>query len=253
MKIPPVKKNILNIEFTCDGLLLRGKLHLPETKHPNLVVGSHGLEGSKDSAKQRILADLLVKNGMAFFRFDHRGCGQSQGDFIKDTSLETRTRDFICAIHHVTGFGKTSKNIAIFGSSMGGATCINSWDTILQMDINLCGAVLCSAPVKSRSIENIPTEANDTRPALPISFFEKNLLFDITKKAGDLSNVLIFHGNADDVVPVSNAHDIFGSAKDPKHIIIHKDGDHQMTSRTDQIEFEKETVSWFLNCFSSQI
>ncbi len=253
MKKPPSKKTELNIEFTCDGLLLRGVLHLPENENPDLVVGSHGLEGSKDSAKQQILAKLLVENGMAFFRFDHRGCGQSQGNFIKDTSLETRTRDFICAIHHVTGLGKTSKNLAIFGSSMGGATCINSWETILQMDINLCGTVLCSAPVKSRSIENIPTEANDIRPALPLSFFEENLLFDITNKAGALANVLIFHGDADNVVPVSNAHNIFSAAKDPKHLIIHKDGDHQMTSRTDQIEFEKEAASWFLNCFSSQI
>ena len=247
-----MKKSCHHIEFNSRGFLLKGVLHLPVVKNPPLVVGSHGLEGSKESAKQKVLSELLVRNGMAFFRFDHRGCGKSQGDFVKDTSLEKRTIDFINAVAHILSLKKTSRNIAIFGSSMGGATCINAWEKLLKMDINLCGAVLCSAPVKSRTIENIPMDGNGNRPALPLSFFKDNLLFNIKEKAQNLSHVMIFHGDADQVVPVSNAHDIYTLAKEPKQLIIHKNGDHQMTSKKDQIQFETESVAWFLSCFKNR-
>ncbi|MCP3871842.1 MAG: alpha/beta hydrolase [Desulfobacteraceae bacterium] len=238
------------IEFNSQEFLIKGVLHLPQKKHPPLVVGSHGLEGTKESAKQKVLSKLLVKNGIAFFRFDHRGCGQSQGNFIKDTSLEKRSIDFINAIKHILSLKKTSRDLAVFGSSMGGATCINVWDSLSKMDINLCGAVLCSAPAKSRTIENIPVDANDKRPALPLSFFKNNLLFNILDKAQHLSNVLIFHGDTDEVVPVSNAYNIYEQAKEPKQLIIHKNGDHQMTSKKDQAQFDIESIAWFLKCFT---
>lgn len=240
----------IHTAFDSQGLLLKGILHLPETRNPPLVVGSHGLEGSKESAKQKALARILVPRGIAFFRFDHRGCGQSQGDFMRETSLEKRTIDLISAVRHVLAMGRTGLDVAVFGSSMGGATCINAWETLSRMDIRLCGAVLCAAPVRSRTIENIPTQASDRHPALPLSFFRDNLLFNILDKAADLSHVLIFHGDADPVVPVSNAHEIFSAAGDPKQMIIHRNGDHQMTSKKDQAEFERETPEWYLRCFS---
>ncbi len=236
--------------FDSQGFALKGILHLPEAPYPPLVVGSHGLEGSMESAKQKVLAGILPPLGIAFFRFDHRGCGESQGDFIQETSLTKRTTDFIGAVRHALNLGRTSRNVAVFGSSMGGATCINAWETLSKMDIRLCGAVLCSAPVRSRTIENIPTRPNDRHPALPLSFFRENLLFDILERAAGLFNVLIFHGDSDQVVPVSNAHDIFAAAADPKRLIIHRNGDHQMTSKKDQAEFERETSAWFLNAFS---
>ncbi|MCP4023634.1 MAG: damage-inducible protein CinA, partial [Desulfobacteraceae bacterium] len=71
---------------------------MPDIENPPFVVGSHGLEGSKESAKQKVLSRILPENGIAFFRFDHRGCGQSSGDFLKDTSLEKRATDFINAV-----------------------------------------------------------------------------------------------------------------------------------------------------------
>ena len=247
-----MEKSSQDIEFVSQGFSLKGVLHLPQVKQPPLVIGSHGLEGSKESAKQKILAKLLVQNNIAFFRFDHRGCGQSQGDFIKETSLEKRTIDFINAVKHILSLEKTNQNIAVFGSSMGGATCINAWEPLLQMqmDINLCGAVLCSAPAKSHTIENIPTDGNGERPDLPLSFFKNNLLFNIIEKARSLKNVLIFHGDADEVVPVSNAYDIYTLANEPKRLIIHKNGDHQMTDKKDQAEFEIEAIAWLLKCFA---
>ncbi|MCA1794398.1 MAG: hypothetical protein LC660_11135 [Desulfobacteraceae bacterium] len=64
---------MIETQFVVDHLILTGELFLPDTLDPPLVVGSHGLEGSRHSAKQQVLSRLLPENGMAFFRFDHRG------------------------------------------------------------------------------------------------------------------------------------------------------------------------------------
>ncbi|MDD9304302.1 MAG: alpha/beta hydrolase [Desulfobacter sp.] len=240
----------IDTQFNADTLVLKGKLHLPDTPNPPLVVGSHGLEGTMNSAKQQVLAKILPENGMAFFRFDHRGCGQSQGDFVKDTSLDLRTRDLAAAVDHLMGLGLTSNHLALFGSSIGGATCINSWETLELMGRPPMGGVLCASPVKSQTIKNIPTQANGNRPALPMAFFEKNLLFDILGKAKHLHHVMIFHGDKDEIVPISNAQDLFNTMQSPKERIIHKNGTHQMTHPSDQADFEVRALAWYQQIFS---
>lgn len=240
----------IDIEFASQNFTLKGILHLPEIENPPLVIGSHGLEGTKDSAKQIVLSETLIKHGIAFFRFDHRGCGQSQGDFLVDTSLEKRTVDFLNAADHVLKLGLTDRRLGLFGSSLGGSVCINAWKKLKNSNIELVGAVLCSPPVQSITIKNIPTNATESRPALPLSFFADNLLFDLTEKTKDLSNTLVFHGDADHVVPVSNGYLIHQNTKEHKKLIIHKNGDHQMTSVEDQAEFKKEATIWFSKCFS---
>lgn len=248
-----MKTNIKNIDFTIDGITLAGVLHLPQTDFPPLVVGSHGLEGSKASAKQMVLSRLLPAKGMAFFRFDHRGCGDSQGNFLTDTSLDKRTQDYIGAVSHIMDLNLTSKKLGLFGSSMGGATCINAWESLAPLGITVCGGVLCSTPVQSRTIENIPVHANGKRPALPLSFFEQNLLFNLLDKTSALHHVLIFHGDADEVVPVGNAHDIYTHMQSPKRKIIHPKGDHQMTSKAHQADFAVQAVDWFRSIFNPVI
>jgi alpha-beta hydrolase superfamily lysophospholipase len=69
------------IMFSSDGLCLRGTLHRPSCDLPPVVIGSHGLLSSRRSPKQIALANRCCRYGMAFFRFDHRGVGDSQGPF----------------------------------------------------------------------------------------------------------------------------------------------------------------------------
>lgn len=229
-------------------MTLRGVLHLPDTPNPPVVIGSHGLEGSMDSAKQRVLADLLPGLGIAFLRFDHRGCGQSQGRFERDTSLDLRARDLVAATIHVLSLGLTSGRLALFGSSLGGAAVIEAWSRLESRKIFPLGAVVCAAPIISRTIKVIPIEGNDHRPTLPFEFFEQNLLFDITGSAAKVHNLLIFHGSKDEVVPVKNAQMLFELALDPKEIVIHVNGGHRMSEKNHQMDFTQKTASWFKRC-----
>ena len=70
-----------NISFNSDSLKLKGVLHLPDDGQPPVVIGSHGLYSSGSSPKQIALAEQCNRLGIAYFRFDHRGCGSSQGEF----------------------------------------------------------------------------------------------------------------------------------------------------------------------------
>ncbi len=236
-----------NIEFYSDGFLLKGVLHLPEIENPPVVIGSHGLEGSKESAKQIILSKLLVENNIAFLRFDHRGCNESEGDFLKDTSVLNRAADLINAVDYIKKNEKTSHRIGIFGSSLGGSTLIEAYETLLNMNIELTATVLTAAPVKSRTIDRLPTnEQNNLEGSqLPLSFYLDNLVFDLSEKIKKISHALIFHGTADKIVPIENAHIIIKNSKEPKKLILFEDGDHQTSAVKDQKIFEKETVEWF--------
>ncbi|WP_321493082.1 serine aminopeptidase domain-containing protein [uncultured Desulfobacter sp.] len=241
---------IIETSFTVDGFTLKGTLHLPDALMPPLVIGSHGLEGSRSSAKQMLLSKVLPANQIAFFRFDHRGCGESQGRFIDDTSLEKRSNDFCAAVGHILGMGVTSDRIALFGSSMGGATCINAWQDLEHAGYRLQGAVLCASPVNTKTIKRIPLAGNDKRPALSLDFFKNNLLYDLSDQAKALHHVMIFHGRADEIVPVENAERLYAAMKEPKEMILHDGGDHQMTDRTHQQDFEQKMISWYKTVFN---
>ncbi len=243
------KMKILEINFTADGFTLKGTLHLPECSMPPLVVGSHGLEGSRTSAKQMLLSKVLPANKIAFFRFDHRGCGDSQGSFIKDTSLENRTRDFCAAVDHVLEMKVTSNRVALFGSSMGAATCISAWQNLERAGFRIQGAVLCASPVNTRTITRIPMAGNDKRPALSLDFFKDNLLYDLSEQAKALHHVMIFHGSADEVVPVENANILYAAMQAPKEMIRHDGGDHQMTNQAHQQDFEQKMTAWYKSVF----
>ncbi|PIE61420.1 MAG: damage-inducible protein CinA [Desulfobacterales bacterium] len=242
---------IVQTQFDADGFTLKGTLNLPDTDmNSPVVIGSHGLEGSQDSAKQKVLSQLLPENGIAFFRFDHRGCGKSQGRFIEDTSLDKRTRDLTAAVAHVMAMKKTSSRFALFGSSMGGATCINAWQILEAKGFPPMGGVLFAAPVISHTIKNIPTQANENHPTLPLSFFTENLLFNLLDRARGLHHLLIFHGDADDIVPVSNAHDLYDAIQPPKEKIIHSGGSHQMSEPKHQADFETRSLAWYQDIFN---
>jgi len=244
MNIPSKK-----IAFTCDTMTIQGILHLPLNVNPPLVVGSHGLEGTKNSAKQILLANLLPTLGIAFLRFDHRGCGESDGKFQYDTSLDKRSKDMVAAVHHAVKLGFDGTRIALFGSSLGGAVCIETWNELEKQGLKPLGAVLCATPIKSRTIINIPLEGNLNRPSLPMDFFEKNLLFDLTEKAAKVNNLLIFHGSGDEIVPVKNGQMLFDLAKEPKELVIHAEGDHRMSDKNHQNDFLSRTALWFKNSF----
>jgi len=225
------------ISFLSDNFLLRGILHIPTVEKGPVVIGSHGLLSSGNSPKQIELARRCNDFGIAFFRFDHRGCGKSQGVFKEVTSLDARRTDILSAIEAIRGQGYNDSRIGLFGSSMGGAACISTAGTT-----KIDSMVVNAAPLRSRMIKrpDKPDKKEDK-----IEYDENKLFFDISGKLSGINHILIFHGDADQVVPFSNAIELYEKAGDTKKLITQENGDHLMSNKIHQKEFIREAGLWF--------
>ena len=228
-----------NITFSSGGYLLKGILHMPDILRPLVVIGSHGLVSSADSPKQIALAHRCNEAGLAFFRFDHRGSGQSEGNFYEVTTLESRCEDLASAVRLMQKMDDTGDRTGLFGSSMGGAACLC---TAREFDIE--ALVVFAAPVRSGPIVDAAASSDETSPE-DLRFYRKNLDFDLSGGLDKLRNILVFHGDADEIVPPSDAEEIFLKALKPKKLIMQQGGDHQMNNPAHQGEFLRESVAWF--------
>jgi len=233
------------ISFRCDGLRLQGTLHLPERINPPVVVGSHGLFSSSRSPKQISLAKACCQQGIAFFRFDHRGCGESEGDFRTVTSLAGRRLDLLKAIETVQAQPDLGHTIGLFGSSFGGAVCISA-----ASDCPVEAIVTFAAPVDSESILEAIKHSAESALFKPLGS-KPSFHFDLSDRLKNLHHILLFHGETDEIVPISHADDIFAQALEPKKIIRQPKGDHRMSAPTDQQIFLHESAHWFNSWLSA--
>jgi alpha-beta hydrolase superfamily lysophospholipase len=239
LNIKKSSKKIIPLSFFSDGLQLSGFLHLPANNCPSVVIGSHGLFSTGNSPKQIALAQKCTEVGLAYFRFDHRGCGNSEGEFKEVTSLKGRISDLSDATQTMLEHPETGKKIALFGSSMGGTTALS-----LAADEEIEALVTIAAPLRSEPILKAAKATGDLR-GLPISFYENQLNFDISDNLTKISRIMIFHGDTDEVVPVSDAHELYSKAFHPKKLFIHEDGDHPMSNINHQIQFMRSATEWF--------
>lgn len=225
------------IAFASDGYRLQGTLHLPDVPHPNLIVGSHGLYSNGDSPKQFELACRCCQMGLAYFRFDHRGCGRSEGDFEKVTTLAGRCNDMVDAVAFLRKNFKIGPKLGLFGSSLGGATCLAAAGILAPLRL-----VTLAAPVDSRSILTA-TEKN-TAPVEPM-FFKDAFQFDLRQDLKAITGLLVIHGDCDEVIPPPHAVIIFEHVREPKKFYILSGGDHRLSRRHHQQRFINETLDWF--------
>lgn len=224
------ESTVKTIAFKSDQYLLKGSLHLPENDLPPVVIGCHGLAANRQSPKQIGLAKACCRQGIAYFRFDHRGCGDSQRRFASVTTLEARCRDLIGAIQLIRSMNQFNGKIGLFGSSLGGTVCLS-----VAGSEEITAMVTFAAPLHHR----LPQAAGQG----------SKLRFDITNTIRGVNNIHIFHGERDTVVPLAHARHLYANAALPKKLTIQPAGDHRMSNTVHQELFRKESVSWFASSF----
>lgn len=224
------------LAFPSDGYRLQGTLHLPDRLTPNLIVGSHGLYSSGNSPKQVELAHRCCQMGIAYFRFDHRGCGRSQGRFEAVTTLPGRRNDLLDAVSFLRKTFSFGPQLGLFGSSFGGTTCLAAAGILKPSRL-----VTLAAPVDSRSI--LAAVEKDEAPVAPL-FFKDVFQFDLRDELVAISDLLVIHGDKDEVIPSSHAEVIFKRAHSPKKLLFITGGDHRLSRRNHQQEFISETMNW---------
>jgi len=236
-KNKPVIKEIV---FSSDNFLLKGHLHLPPADRPPVVLGSHGLFSDKNSPKQIQLAQQCNRNKIAYFRFDHRGCGRSKAPFEEVTSLEARCTDLKAAAKMLRDRKDIGAEVGLFGSSMGGVVCLAT-----ARYVKADALVTWAAPIRSSEIgENKASPARRGETAASDHPFKKNP-FDISDQLSGIRNILIFHGNADETVPLSHAQEIYEGVSQPKKMVVFSQSDHRMSNPTHQKDFIRQATAWF--------
>ncbi len=227
------------ITFTADGMQLAGTLYLPPVPDVNrIVIGCHGLLSNRTSPKQASLARRCNDHGIAYLAFDHRGCGESDGDFLAVTTLAGRCRDLMAAVAWVRNNIDRNLDICLFGSSLGGTVCLAK-----AGDIQPAAVVTLAAPIRSATLTISRQNMEDTGD-FNLSFYKDNLQFDISDRIAAVDHLLVVHGDADVTVPVFHGEEIHHLAGVPKKIIIQKKGDHRLSLPAHQAQFMSAAVNW---------
>jgi len=234
------------VHFESDGYLLRGTLHLPDVDHPPFIIGCHGLLADRQSPKQISLGEALSQIGIAYLRFDHRGCGDSQGDINEAPLLPSRCRDLYHAMKAMKTYSFLGPILGLFGSSFGGTVVLAS-----ASEHPVPTLISYAAPIRSRSIQ--PAVAKEIQARNEVSDrAATNFIFDISESISAIRNAIIIHGEHDEIVPLSHAREIYRIINEPKQLIIYDNGDHRMSSEKHQKRFLGTCITWFKNHVKKQ-
>lgn len=226
---------VKEIIFSADEFRLKGYLHLPPLAYPPFVIGCHGLFSDKNSPKQIELAQHCNQLDIAYFRFDHRGCGESKAPLDALTSLDARCRDLKCAVDMLKARDDLGDQMGLFGSSMGGCVCLAA-----AQDLDAHAVVTWAAPIRSADLvpQHDPSSGGSDFPF-------KNNPFNISNALAGLHNILIFHSAADETVPLAHADEIYERVSEPKKRVVFSQSNHLMSQPADQQIFMREASLWF--------
>jgi len=217
------------IEFFSGKRRLIGIFHPVKNKEKApVVITCHGLESYKDSNKYLQIAERFTSD-FSVFRFDFSGCGESEGDMIKD--LPNRIHDLIATINLMKENPYVDPDrIGLLGSSMGGYLSIIAankerigavvtWSAPYVLDLNLDG-------LDETSLSSLKIDARD-----------------VVKRIK--SPILVIHGDKDEIVPVNHAIELYNNANQPKEIKIIKGADHRFLNMAYREEAINLSFEWF--------
>ena len=225
------------ISFTNSrGDTLSGVFHLPASPAPRgAVILCHGMESNKDSEKLVSLGEALARREILALRFDFSYVGESSGKF-EDITYSGEVDDLKAAYALVQS--RNVSKIAILGSSMGGTVAL----LFAAAKPELAALVTVAAPVHPEQFPRrtlTPKQIDEWRnrgftlhhgQRLNVSLLNDLEKINILEAAAHIAcPVLIVHGDADEVVPVKEAHELHACLMNSKRLLILRGGDHRLS------------------------
>jgi len=116
------------VTFPSGGLRLSAVIEFPNEytrgqRRPAIII-LHGFGSSKDSSNVKIPASMYTEWGYIVFRFDMRGCGDSEGEFGRVICLD-QVEDARSAISYLMTRPEIDPSrIAVSGNSAGAAVAL---------------------------------------------------------------------------------------------------------------------------------
>jgi pimeloyl-ACP methyl ester carboxylesterase len=182
------------------------------------VISCHGMLSNKDGTKHQLLAELLTERGLPVLRFDGAGRGESEGS-LAELSYSHGREDVAAALAYlaVRGVGR----FGLFGSSMGGALALLAASREERVvAVATLAAVAHPGDLDERHPELVRAWQTqgfvDTELGrIGRGYYDDASQHDVIAAVRVLrAPLLVLHGEEDDVVPVSDAHDIASAARD---------------------------------------
>jgi pimeloyl-ACP methyl ester carboxylesterase len=204
------------------GYEIKGVIHWPQRSRAPCIICSHGLFSSKDSPKFIAMTEHLAQEGFAAIRYDHRGCGESQGR-IEETTVSGRLADLEAVYDFVRPHPRVNGNVGLMGSSMGGYISLFA----AAGHPALKPVVIWATPYQLRPRTN--ESADDPYAPLGDIFFEDLARYRLEDVLKRISHCLVVHGQNDELVPVWHAARIHELLTQPKALQIFATADHRFS------------------------
>lgn len=229
------------------GEKLAGVLHTPKaaSKAPAAII-CHGLGASKENKK--FLAIELEKRGIIVLRFDFSGCGESEGDYTRAT-VRKNLADLDAAVKFVRALKCSS--LYLIGYSHGGMVSA----IYAAKNGSISGLATISAVFSYKDPELLIKGLRGMPRWIKKGYIHKGsgrMFLNNYADAGqyDMPRVvrhvgcpiIIFHGDADDLVPFSHALAYSKNAK-AKRMVVLKGAEHFFPKKYD-VRIAKELTEW---------
>jgi uncharacterized protein len=176
------------------NIFLAGTLTIPDGKGPFpaviLITGSGA--NNRDEAVYGhkpflVISDWLTRNGVAVLRYDDRGVGKSQGNYIEATSGDLAT-DAEAAFNFLKNNNKINpKAIGLLGHSEGGliAPIVASSNPDVAFIVSLAGPGVTGEQILIRQKEEIGKLSGMSESSIKESVATNKRLFSVLKKEKD--------------------------------------------------------------------
>lgn len=235
------------------GKQLVGILHLPKGKKKfPLVVLCHGFDGWKSKRIFTGLARFLEKKGVAVFRFDFEGHGDSEGE-MEGITVKREVADLNSAMNFILRYPGINKNqVAFVGHSLGSVVIIS----FLRQTGFLPEAIVFWAPAlnqkKLLTIWNTKSGLKKwERDGWIIGDNKISSCYLKENKDKDYSSlllqvkapILIIQGGKDKTVPPRFSKEIVKKHRNIK-LIIYPKAEHEFEGYYIQQKLVKDTAQW---------
>jgi len=231
------------LEFTNDaGQRLAARMDLPDDKQPvAYALFAHCFTCSKNLKAAANISRALTADGIAVFRFDFTGLGESEGDF-GDTNFSSNVEDLVTAAQFMADKYEGPK--ILIGHSLGGSAVLQA---AARIPASLA-VITIAAPADPNHVslalghsKDIIERRGEAKVELAGRTFKikKQFLDDLesVNMQQSIHNLkralLILHAPTDGVVGIDNAARIFKAAQHPKSFISLDKADHLLMNPRD--------------------
>ena len=230
-----------SVVLSVDGIPIVGQIYLPDkyAVYP-VVCLCHGVPSGNppdpDDEGYPALAERICREKYGVFYFNFRGTGDSGGNF----DLLGWTRDLQAVVNYLYDLRNIdSSRLFLVGFSGGAATSVY----VASRDRRVSGVAACACPAHfGLLMERDKPQATIDRyrsigiirdgdfPKTIESWFSNLRMVQPIDHIADIAPrpLLLIHGNLDETVPISHAHELLAKAGEPKQLVVLETAGHRL-------------------------